>query len=165
MKINFKINFQSLSIFLEHSKALSICGIFLLIFLSSCNAPLGVPGNPVAQIEQAIDGQKKAMSKMNNSNKKELIAKKREVSSLLDKAEPFLSRRANELEKTELLLTQGHLRKSQDALRLYLDERTKEGKDTTTNEISRAMSQASEFISKAEEEFNRFKSKQPDSDD
>lgn len=160
-----KINFQNLYIFLEHSKALSLCGIFLLIFLSSCNAPLGVPGNPIYQAEQAIDGQKKAISKINSSTKKELIANKQDVSSLLDKAEPFLSRRANELEKTELLLIHDDLKKSQSALRLYLDERTKEGKDTTTSEMNRAMSQANEFISKAEQELNNFKSKQPESND
>jgi hypothetical protein len=126
--------------------------------------PLGLPGNPVSQAQEAIDGQKQAINKMTSSTKKELIAKKNEISNLLNKAEPFLARKANELEKTELLLTQDHLKKSQEALRLYLKERTQPGEDTTTSELNIAMSQASEFISKAEQEFNQFKSKQPKDD-
>lgn len=148
-------------IFSHYSKALSICGLLFVMFSSSCEiGPLGMPGNPISQIEQAIEGQKQAMRKMTSSTKKELIANKAEVGKFLDKAEPYLGRRANELEKTELLLIHGHLKKSQEALRLYLAERTKEGKDTTTSEMNRAMSQASEFISKAEDEFNRFRDKE-----
>lgn len=158
--------FSTWKIFLNSSKALCICAFLFMIFLSSCETgPLGVPGDPVSQAEQAIEGQKQAMRKINNYKKKELIANKSEVSRLLDKAEPFLRRRANELEKTELILTNDHLKKSQEALRLYLAERTKEGKDSTTSEMNRAMSQASEFISKAENELNNFKSKQPNSND
>lgn len=143
------------------SKFLSICGLLFVMFSSSCDTgTLGTPGNPISQIEQALDGQKQAMRKMNSYKKKDLITNKSEVSSLLDKAEPYIRRRANELEKTELLLIHGHLKKSQEALRIYLDERTKEGKDTTTSEMNRAMGQASEFISKAEDEFNRFKDKE-----
>ncbi len=161
-----KTHFQIWKTFLEYFKTLSTCGFLFFILLSSCeNVPLGLPGNPISQAQEAIDGQKKAMNKMTNFSKKELIANKNEVNNLLNKAEPFLGRKANELEKTELLLTQDYLKKSQAALRLCLDERTKAGKDTTTSEINIAMSQAGEFISKAEQEFNQFKSKQPDSND
>jgi hypothetical protein len=152
--------------FSNYLKTLSVCGFIFLMFAPSCETgTLGLPGDPVTQIEDAINGQKQAITKMNGYNKKELIAHKSEVSALLDKAEPFLRRRANELEKTELLLVLDHLKKSQEGLRLYLAERTKEGKDTTTSEMSRAMSQAQEYIGKAESEFSSFKNKQPRGDD
>lgn len=150
---------------LEIPKLFSICGILFLIFFTACeNLPLGMPGNALSQAETALDSQKKAMKQMSEYNKKELIENKEKIKSLIDKAEPFLARRSNELVETDLILTQDQLKKSQNALRTYLDARTQPGKDTTTSEMNRALSQASESISRAEDILGRFKSKQPEQD-
>lgn len=143
-------------------KTLSISILFLLFGFSACDGSLGLPGNPVPQAEQAIEGQRKAMEKMTSLTKKDLIAKKRDVNILLDKAEPFLRRRANELEVTELILTLDEVKKTQAALRLYLDARTQPGKDTTTSEMNRALSQASDSINTAERYLNQYKDKHPE---
>lgn len=160
-----KINFYFWKKLLENHKALAVCGVLFLIFFVACeNLPLGMPGNPLSQAETALDSQKKAMKQISEYNKKELIENKQKVKSLIDKAEPFLARRSNELVETDLILTQDQLKKSQDALRTYLDARTQPGKDTTTSEMNRALSQASESISRAEDILSRFKSKQPEQD-
>lgn len=150
---------------LEIPKLLSICGILFLIFFTACeNLPLGMPGNALSQAEMALDSQKKAMKQMSEYNKKELIENKEKIKSLIDKAEPFLARRSNELVETDLILTQDQLKKSQYALRNYLDARTQPGKDTTTSEMNRALSQASESISRAEDILGKFKNKQSEQD-
>lgn len=145
--------------FLVSSKLLSIC-VLLLLCIGCEDLHLGLPGNATTQAQQALDSQKKCLTKLTGSSKKELIKNKSEVQSLLNKAEPFLARKANELQIQELILTQDHLKKSQEALRTYLEERTKPGKDTTTSEMTRALNQASESINSAEDTLNQFKNKQ-----
>lgn len=161
-----KATFQTFHKILNHHKSFSICVfLFLMLFVSCENLHLGLPGNALSQAEQALDAQKKAMAKMSGFSKKELIQNKSEMKKLLTKAEPFLARRANEIEVTELLLTQDHLKKSQEALLLYLDARTQAGKDSTTSEMTRALNQASESINSAEDTLSKFKSKQPENKD
>ena len=161
-----KINFQIWNSFLEGYKVLSIFGVLFLILLTSCEGHhLGLPGNALSQAQQAVESQRKALKQMTSSTKKELIENKDKVKGLLTKAEPFLARRANELEATELLLAQDHIKKAQEALRVYLDARTQPGKDTTTSEMSRALSQASDSLNSAENVLSQYKSKQGESND
>lgn len=139
-----------------------LVGLLASLGLGNCeNMPLGTPGNALRQADDALAAHKQVLRQATGTKSKELVQKKSEILATLAKADPFLARRQNELEATDLMTVQDHLKKSHEALKRLIEIRTGNG---DRNDTTSAQSKASEEINSAEQVLNQYKQKKGEED-